>query len=113
MAEEQAGNINISPNSANYGLNLDQTSNQIKPGTLTYALNATVENFDGNAINYQNEQGNTLCFVFPNGYSLIGEYYIQERNKNIFFLCNASTEDSEIGYVDNNDCTYKTLVNAK
>lgn len=113
MDQQEQGNIERKLNSANLGLNLDLTSNQIKPGVVTYALNATVENFDGSSVNYQNEQGNDLCFVFPDGYSLIGEHYIQERNKNIFFLVNSSTGDSEIGYTDNNDCNYKTLVNAK
>lgn len=38
MAEEQSqGNIKIEFNSANIGLNMDQTLNQVKSGTLTYA----------------------------------------------------------------------------
>ena len=72
MAEEkEQGNIRQEYNSANVGLNMDQSVNQIKPGTLTYALNATLENFDANSINYQNEPCNELCISFPNGYSLI------------------------------------------
>jgi hypothetical protein len=113
MAEEkEQGNIRQEYNSATVGLNMDQSVNQIKPGTLTYALNATLENFDANSVNYQNEPGNELCISFPNGYSLIGNYFIQEKNKQIFFLVNSSTAQSEIGYMDNNDCIYRTLINA-
>jgi hypothetical protein len=109
MAEEQ-GNIRNEFNSANVGLNQDSTLNQIKQGTLTYALNATVENFDANSINYQNESGNVFCVSFPEGYALIGTHFINEQNKHIFFLANPSTGGSEIGYMENNDCKYHTLV---
>ncbi len=113
MAEEQEqGNIKQEFNSANLGLNMDQTLNQIKSGTLTYALNATVENFDANSINYQNELGNELCISFPEGYSLIGSHFIQEKSKVIYFLVNSSTGQSEIGQMINNDCVYRKIVNA-
>jgi hypothetical protein len=116
MAEETTpqGNIRQEYNTATVGLNLDQSVNQIKPGTLTYALNANVENFDASSVNYQNEQGNEFCVSFPEGYQLIGKYFIQEQNKHIFFLVNTSvtTGGSEIGYMINNDCVYRTLVNA-
>lgn len=99
-------------NSASVGLNLDNTLNQIKPGTLTYALNAALENFDASSVNYQNEQGNELCVTFPKEYVLIGTHFINEQSKHIFFLTNPNTGDSEIGYMDNNDCIYHTLVSA-
>ena len=113
MAEEtQQGNIRQEYNNATVGLNMDQTLNQIKPGTLTYALNATVENFDASSVNYQNEPGNELCVSFPSGYSLIGSHFIQEKNKVIFFLVNVSTGQSEIGQMINGDCVYRKIVNA-
>jgi hypothetical protein len=114
MAEETTnqGNIKQEFNTANTGLNLDLTVNQIPKGALTYALNASVENFDASSINYQNEPGNELCLNFPEGYQLIGEHSIYEKNKHIFFLANPHTGGSEIGYMDNNDCVYHTLVNA-
>jgi hypothetical protein len=113
MAEEQSqGNIKQELNSANIGLNLDNTVNQIKQGTLTYALNAALENFDSSSVNYQNEQGNELCVQFPQEYVLIGTHFINEQSKHIFFITNPNTGDSEIGYMDNNDCIYHTLVNA-
>ena len=113
MAEEQPkGNIRQEYNNATIGLNLDQTLNQIKPGTLTYALNAALENFDSSSVNYQNEQGNELCVTFPKGYILIGTHFINEQNKHIFYITNPDTNDSQIGYMDNNDCIYNTLVDA-
>ena len=105
-------NVNVEFNSATAGLNLDQTVNQIPKGSLTYALNATVENFDANSVNYQNEPGNELCFNFPEGYQLIGTHAIFEKDKHIFFLANPETKESEIGYMSNNDCIYLPLVNA-
>ena len=112
MAEQEQGNITQEYNNATAGLNLDQTLNQIPKGRLTYALNASVENFDANSVNYQNEPGNELCVSFPPGYLLIGSHFIPERNKHIFFITNPETRDSQIGYMENNDCVYRVLVNA-
>ena len=105
-------NVRQEYNNATTGLNLDQTLNQVQKGRLTYALNAAVENFDANSVNYQNEPGNELCIRFPEGFVLIGEHFIIEKNKHIFFITNPSTGDSQIGYMDNNDCEYRVLVNA-
>jgi len=116
MAGEETtdqGNIRAEYNNATTGLNLDQTVNQIPKGKLTYALNAAVENFDSNSVNYQNEPGNEFCLQFPEGYQLIGEHSIFEINRHFFFLANPETGDSEIGYMDNNDCIYRTYINAK
>ena len=106
------GNIRLEVAAARAGLNLDSSISQVGPGRLTYALNAAVENFDSNSVNYQNEPGNELCLDFPTGYKLIGSHFIPEKRKNIFFLANPNTGGSEIGYMDNNDCQYHTLINA-
>jgi hypothetical protein len=114
MAEEQSqaqGNIRNEYNVARVGLNMDSSVNQVAKGMVTYALNAAVENFDSNSVNYQNEPANELCLNFPEGYHLIGTHFIQEKNKHIFFLANPETSSSEIGYMDNNDCVYNTYVN--
>jgi hypothetical protein len=112
MAEEQQqGNVRQEFNLGRVGLNMDLTVNQIEKGKLTYALNANLENFDASSVNYQNEQGNNFCLDFPDGYQLIGEHFIQEKNKHIFFLANTLTGGSEIGYMDNNDCVYHTWIN--
>ena len=110
MAGEGTTNIIQENNVAQTGLNLDRTVNQIPKGQLTYALNAAVENFDSSSVNYQNEPGNELCLNFPTNYRLIGTHFINEQNKHIFFLTNPNTGDSEIGYMDNNDCTYRTYI---
>ena len=109
---KKQGNVRLNPSVARTGLNLDSSINQVGPGRLTYALNAAVENFDSSSVNYQNEPGNELCLDFPSGYKLIGSHFIPEKRKNIFFLANPNTGDSEIGFMDNNDCQYQTLVNA-
>ena len=108
----EQSNIRLEIGVARTGLNLDSSIDQVGPGRLTYALNAAVENFDASTINYQNEPGNELCLDFPTGYKLIGSHFIPEKRKNVFFLANPNTGDSEIGYMDNNDCKYHTLVNA-
>jgi len=114
MAEEKKqSDIRLEYNNATVGLNMDQTLNQIKPGTLTYALNAALENFDANSVNYQNEPGNEFCLKFPQGFLLIGDHFIGELNKHIFFITNPITEDSQIGYMDNNDCIYQKLAEGK
>ena len=110
--DNQAGNVKPEYNNATTGLNLDQTVNQIPKGKLTYALNASVENFDSNSVNYQNEPGNELCLNFPTNYHLIGEHFIAEQNKHIFFLANPETKGSQIGYMDNNDCVYRIYIDA-
>jgi hypothetical protein len=108
----QKGQVRLEFNQAQTGLNMDSTINQVKTGSLTYALNATVENFDSSSVNYQNEPGNEPCLTFPEGFELIGKYTIAEKKKNIFFLTNPATGSSEIGFQFNNDCQYQTLVKA-
>lgn len=118
MAAEETtnkGNITQNYNAAQTGLNMDNSISQIKKGTLTYALNANIENFDSNSVNYQNEEGNVLCSdenntFFPNDFVVIGNYFINEKNKHIFFLVNPTTNHSEIGYMVDNDCVYRPIV---
>ena len=123
MAGEETtnkSNITQNFNAGQTGLNMDNTLGQIKKGTLTYALNANIENFDSNSVNYQNEEGNTLCsdennIFFPNDFILIGTHFINEQSKHIFFLVNPTNPNdvkSEIGYMVNNDCVYRTIVNS-
>jgi hypothetical protein len=113
MAGEETTNIKQEYNNATTGLNMDQSVNQVEKGKLTYALNASVENFDSDSVNYQNEPGNELCLDFPTNSHLIGTHFIVEQNKHIFFLTNPETGDSQIGYMDNNDCVYRVYVSSK
>jgi len=108
----QGGNIKSEYNVASTGLNLDNTVNQVPKGQLTYALNASVENFDSSSVNYQNEPGNEFCLQFPSQFILIGTHFILEQNKHIFFITNPETGECQIGYMENNDCVYRILVSA-
>ncbi len=106
------GNVKLEYNVAASGLNLDNTVNQVTKGQLTYALNASVENFDSSSVNYQNEPGNEFCIQFPLQFILIGTHFIVEQNKHIFFITNPETGECQIGYMENNDCVYRILVDA-
>jgi len=108
--EETTSNIRLEQAIGRIGLDMDSSLNQIEPGKLSYALNAALENFDANTVNYQNDASNELCLNFPKDFHLIGEHFINEENKHIFFLTNPTTGESEIGYMENNDCTYHTYV---
>jgi len=105
-------NIKLHQNTGRVGLNMDSSVNQVPPGALTYALNAAMENYDANSFSYQNEEGNEFCLTFPDELILIGNHFIGEINKHIFFMVNPDKGISEIGYMDNNDCLYHTLVRA-
>jgi hypothetical protein len=109
-ASQNISNIIKEYNVARLGLDMDSSEAQIIKGKLSYALNAVVENFDSNSINYQNEPGNIYCLDFPKDYLLIGNYFINEQYKHIFWLTNPLTGGCQIGYMVNNDCVYHTLV---
>lgn len=102
----------LKPNSARLGMNLDSIIGEVKPGQLTYALNAQIASFDGNQVTYQNEQANEFCFTIPSGYKVIGSHNIVEKNIVIYFLANPTTGQSEIGKVVNDSCVYQTVINA-
>lgn len=102
----------IRPTNAYLGMNLDSITAQVKPGQLTYALNAQTSGFEGNSITYQNEQANEYCFTVPSGYKVIGTHQIIEINTVIYFLANPTTGSSEIGKVVNESCIYERIINA-
>lgn len=119
MAEDRNTNdnqprqpVNITPNQAVIGLNLENVLTQVKPGMLTYALNCQKANFDGNAVQYQNEQANELCVKFPDGYKVVGREAIIPKGIVVVFLANDETGDSEIGKVITASCEYQTVVNS-
>lgn len=99
MAEKS--NISPNPNQAVYGLNTDSILQQVKPGTLTYALNAQVDSFDGHMVTYQNEQSTVLCSEFKTGFRIIGVHSIIEQDRTILFMTNPYTGESEIGELSN------------
>lgn len=111
MADQQQGNIQQNPKIAAVGLNMGTILPQVKPGQLSWAVNAVLENFDGNSTTYQNEQANELCVVYPSGFQPIGRLNIMEDSMLVVWLANPSTGDSEIGTVS--ECIYTKRINAK
>lgn len=102
MATQNPNNVTTqNPNQAYLGMNTDSIPSQVKPGSLTYALNAQIDSFDGNMVTYQNEQSNVLCSEFKTGYRIIGHYSITEQNRTILFMTNPYTGESEIGELNN------------
>lgn len=97
-------------NYSGVGLNTDSVESQVKKGQLSFALNAVVESFDGNMVTYQNEQSNKFALKFSNNLKPIGIYHITNIDRVVYFLTNNT--DHEIGYTDNEQPTYKTLIKA-
>lgn len=106
MAEDK----NLHPQQAIVGLNMEGAMGQKPQGSLSYALNATVQSFDGEAVVYQSEQSNQYCLPLPAMFKAVGVFNITQLDKVIYFLTNPETGDSQIGYTDNNDCKYHILV---
>lgn len=93
-----------------YGLNTDNVDSQIKQGVFTYALNALNENFDGETLQISNEQSNTLCIDFPEGYKVVGCFNIQNIDRVVYYLTNPTTKNSIIAYTNNNECELNILL---
>lgn len=117
-----AENINLNQNSAtgrvpvypyapvSVGLNTEGVITEVNPGQLTYALNANVQNFDGNSITYQNDCANINCLTFPVGYNIIGVKNITQLKKVMYWLTNPITGDCLVLYSDNDMCTFNTYL---
>ena len=110
--QQQQSNINKEINYSSIGMNLEQSIAQVAKGKTTYALNALVEGFDGQFVNYQNELGNEKCVQFPDGYRVIGKLAIYEVNKIVYWLANPDTRDSEIGESNIDGCIYTKTINS-
>lgn len=111
MVEQQKGNVNINVVQPYIGLNMSSTAQQVKQGELTWAVNAVIENFNGEEVTYQNEEANKFCQNLPAGYRVIGSRNIIEKGFIVFWLFNPDTEDSEIGRVFSDSCEYETVIN--
>lgn len=109
--QQEASNVKQNIAFGAVGMNMDSSISQVKKGQLTYALNATLEGFSGNQVNYQNELGNEHCINFPQGYQVIGTHNIFEINSTVYFLANPTTGGSEIGLAK--DCVYETKYNSE
>lgn len=95
----------LNPKNAYLGMNMDSVILQKKPGELSYALNAITEGFSNDGqITYQNEQGNTLCVSFPEGYKVVGIRNVVEEDFIIVWLAHPDNGYSQIGRIRN--CIY-------
>ncbi len=68
LVSPSADAINNNSGVAQTGLNMDQSVNQIGQGSLTYALNAAVENFDANSVNYRMNLVMSFVYSFLQGF---------------------------------------------
>lgn len=109
--QQQLSNITLNGKQAAGGMNLNSSLRQVKPGQVTFALNAQVESFDGNGINYQNETANIDCFTITPGYKVHGRHFIPEQDRVVIWSVNPTTGGSEIGVASTLLCTYTPLVN--
>lgn len=110
MADQQQGNIQQNPKVASVGMNMGSIPSQIRPGQLSWAINAVLENFDGSSVTYQNEQANEFCLNYPEGFQVVGRLNVIEEGFTVLWLANPSTGESEIGTVTN--CVYEKKINA-
>ena len=85
------------------GLVTESTYLNQPEGAMTFALNVVEE--DGWKAN---EQGNLACYELPEGFTPIGQIFI-DKNDTLLFLTNSDDTLSEIGLAKNN-CIYETLV---
>jgi hypothetical protein len=99
--------VSLTPSQTGAGLNLSSSSRNIRPGQLSYALNAVVESFDGQGISYQDELGNTLVVSFGD-LKVIGKKAILERNMILVWLTDPVKGGCEIGKVEAG--VYTTLI---
>lgn len=108
------------------GMQYDKHPFNLEKGEYPFLLNGTIEGFDGSGFpQIQNESSNLLTADnFPEGYIVIGQRYIHELERTIFFMVNPTTGQSEIGeikecnFTDTTDLQYlsstcPTCINGK
>ena len=95
------------------GLLIDQVFWQRKPGSLSYAMNANLQSFDGNVLTYTNEPSNQLCNTFPPGFSVIGVHLVLSRNEVIYALVNPTSGESKLSRITNVNCNSLTPNNVE
>lgn len=102
----------MSNNTTNVSVPIKGMDTDLHPQNLSeqgydFALNAVVEEFDGNGFPLlQNESSTLRCVNYPEGFKLVGYVNVIEQNRKILFLVNPDTNESEIGEIKgvNADC---------
>jgi hypothetical protein len=89
----------ISP--AKKGMNRDVHPSELQKDEYSFALNTNFQDEHGSGqIVLQNEPSNIKCSGFKSGYKVIGHKFDINADRTYFFLTNADTGCSEIGYID-------------
>jgi len=89
------------------GLQTDLAPQNLSDEQYTYALNATYEDFNGDGFpTIQNDRSNILTVAFEEGFKVIGQIYIVEQDRAIYFLTNPKTGISRIVEILNVNGTY-------
>lgn len=97
---------------ARVGMNTDSSPDLLKPGQVTFALNAQIENLSGEEVAYQNEQGNLECVHFPKDYVVIGLKAVPELNR-VFYFLTSPGGNSMIAQVENGSCECVPIIDDK
>ena len=105
MADQQQ-NPGAVTNTFTKGMVKDYNETFVGEGLWTHARNAVNNSHDGQVGVLGNEPSNLHCVTLP--YTFIGSIYLIEGEWAVF-----TTDDvnSEIGIFDENNCTYKTVIN--
>jgi len=82
------------------GMNRDAYQANLTQEEYSFALNANIQEGNGNVAIIQNETSNLKCTLFKEGFKVIGHKYDNVSGKTFFFLTNPITGCSEIGYIN-------------
>lgn len=92
-------------NFASIGMSQDEHYLNLSEKNYAYALNASIEDFNGGIPFIKNTHSNILAIEPPEGYSIVGRLVIPEQERALLFLVNTITGNSEIGEYLN--CNYQ------
>jgi len=87
-------------NTASKGMNSDMNEMNLDSQTYSFALNATVEDFDGKTYNLGNTPSNYLLSLFDEGERVVGKINVIELDKVFFFIVNSKKGFSSIKYLE-------------
>lgn len=105
MADQQQTNNTTSITIPKIGMNTDSALFNLQRGEYQFALNASVEDFDGIGMpQLQSTASNILETNILDGYKVIGFKYIMELEKTLIMLVDPINNLSDIGYI--NDVFY-------
>lgn len=95
-------------NSFNKGMNRDIHPSLVDNDIYKYALNTVNTDVRYKYGMLSNERSTTKCVDIPEGYTVVGAGWVEERNG--FILFSKTPQGNEIGFVDEIGCTYSKIV---